>query len=344
MRSTIPSIPTPHSLSYDELRAVAPILRGNGSAGLAWWRIRDQGLRDHPQAAELRDNFRQQTLRDRLMERHLAEIIPFFRKRGIEPVLGKGWAVGRLYPSVGLRPYGDLDLLIPPSQLPAAEAALLERDRPPAPVELHATFRQLLDRTPEELVARAQTALLDDVEVRVLAPEDHLRLLSLHGLRHGLWRPTWLCDVAVFLDWISSDPASFDWELCTSGDQWRSEGVRCGLGLARDLLGADLEAAGVPRAWQDPPLPSWLAQATLRSWGTAKHYLHVGGPLELLGHPLRLLEVARLKWATPMEVTSRCEAPWDDTPRFPHQVMDYLSRAFATLGKVPEQLGWRGSK
>jgi len=30
--------------------------------------------------------------------------------RGVEPILGKGWAIARLYPERGMRPYGDIDL------------------------------------------------------------------------------------------------------------------------------------------------------------------------------------------------------------------------------------------
>jgi hypothetical protein len=334
MRSTIPSPPTPHSLSYDELRAVAPILKGNGSAGLAWWRIRDQGLRDHPQAAELRDNFRQQTLRDRLMERHLAEIIPFFRKRGIEPVLGKGWAVGRLYPGVGLRPYGDLDLLVLPKESAKALEALSNPARPVAPVEIHTEFHQLADRTPEELFRRSRLEVLGEMEIRVLGHEDHFRLLALHGLTHGYWRPAWLCDLAVFLEEVTPDSDAFDWSLCMEGDHWRNEGVRCALGLVQALLGVDLEAAGVPAPWREPPLPGWLVPSALRAWGAPKHYLHKRAPVELLGRPRELFDTARLKWTNAMEVTWRREAPWDDSPRLPHQVMDYLARGVGFLGQA----------
>jgi hypothetical protein len=48
---------------------------------------------------------------------------------------------------------------------------------------------------------------LNGAKIRILGAEDHLRLLCLHLLKHGAWRPLWLCDVAAALE---SRPSSFD--------------------------------------------------------------------------------------------------------------------------------------
>lgn len=332
------SSPPPPVISPDELAFLAPILHQNGSSGLAWWRIRESEFRDHPQAPLLHDGFRQHTLRTRYLEKQLRDLLPFFRDRGIDPILGKGWGIGRLYPQPGLRPYGDLDFLIHPDQMEKARKAMSDPGRPEASVELHDNFRQLLDRSPEELVAQSRVETLGELEVRVLGPEDHLRLLALHGLCHGFWRPLWLCDLAVLLEWIEDNPEAFDWDLCIQGDGWRSEGVRCALGLARELLGADLEGAGVPAEWRNPPLPAWLMPAALRAWGTPDHYLHMNHPANLLTHPRQLWKAARLRWTNPMEATYRREAPWDDSPRLPYRLMDYLSRGLGFLRKAPRYL------
>ncbi len=269
------------------------------------------------------------------METQLRAILSFLRSRGVEPVLGKGWAVARHYPAAGLRPFGDLDLLIRPEEMGAAVEALNDPDHPMAPVEIHGSFHQLLDRSLADLLHRSRFVPLGDTEVRILAPEDHLRLLALHGFGHGHWRPLWLCDLAVFLEEIGKEEDPFDWELCMSGDRWRSEGVRCGLGLARALLGVELEKAGVPAAWRDPSLPEWLIPSVLRSWGARKHWLHMDDARELVGSPRKLLAVAGLKWSNPLEVTYRRGAPWNENPRLPYQVFDYLARGLGFIGGLP---------
>lgn len=54
---------------------------------------------------------------------------------GVEPLLIKGWAIARLYPGAGLRPYTNLDLIVRPSELGAARGNLW---KPPAvAVDLH---------------------------------------------------------------------------------------------------------------------------------------------------------------------------------------------------------------
>jgi hypothetical protein len=77
-------------------------------------------------------------------ERELAYVLSLLRAEGIEPVLIKGWAIARLYPDAGLRPYGDIDLCIRPDQFAAASAALkcLE-DLDGHYVDLHSGFARI---------------------------------------------------------------------------------------------------------------------------------------------------------------------------------------------------------
>ena len=332
--SWLPS-PPPPDFSAKELKSVAPILHRQGSSGLAWARIRGTPLAEAPEAVLLHDGFRYHTLRVRLLEKQLATLVPLFREHGVEPVLGKGWGVGRLYPEPGRRPYGDLDFLVRSSELEAARKALaVQAGRVPA-VEIHKVFNELEDRSQEDLFKSSNLEPLDEVPIRVFSPENHLRLLSLHGLEHGLCRPLWLCDVALFLENL---PEDFDWGDAMSGDPWLSEGVRCSLGLARELLGVDLEAAGVPAGWRDPPLPSWLAPAALEAFGAEAHYMDLLHPGELLLRPRQLARAARLRWANPLEVTFRRRAPWNDRPRLSYQLQDYLIRGGSLLLSSPKHL------
>ena len=87
------------------------------------------------------------------------------------------------------------------------------------------------------------TADADGRAVRLFGPEDHLRLLALHALRHGLLRPLWLCDVAAA---VEGRPAGFDWDYFLRGDATRTRWAKTAIGLAHRVLGARLD--GVPDA------------------------------------------------------------------------------------------------
>jgi hypothetical protein len=170
------------------------------------------------------------------------------------------------------------------------------------------------------------------VRIRILGAEDEFRMVALHGLSHGLCRPLWLCDLAVALETL---PDGFDWRLATEGDPWLSDGVRCALGLAEDLLKVKLADAGVPEAWCTRPLPSWLVPAALRAFGAERHYMDLDDPTELLHSPSALIRAAMLRWANPLEVTYRRRAPWGNQPRLPYRILDYLIRSGGFLRRLP---------
>lgn len=329
--------PPPLELQAADLLPLLPLLGRQGSSGLAWARIRTTPLAAEPALAPLREAYRYYGLRVKVLETRLPEVVAYLREHGAEPVLGKGWAVGRLYPGRGHRPYGDLDLWVRPSDHHAAREALRTPGRPDAPVELHRSFKQLADQDPDALWRHARVEELDGAEIRTFGPEHHLRLVALHALRHGLARPLWLCDVAILLETL---PPDFDWEVAMAGGAWYSDGVRCALGLARELLGVDLEGAGVPRKWREAPLPSWMVPAALEAFGARAHYMAPGtpDPGSTLLSPRALLRVARLRWANALEATSRRMAPWNDRPRLPTQLADYLLRGAGFLGRSPGYL------
>src|SRR5207244_784232 len=112
-----------------------------------------------------------------------------------------------------------------------------------------------------------------DAVVRVLSPEDELRMLCLHMLRHSCWRPIWLCDVAAAIEGRSHD---FDWDLCLAGTRRDANWVSCSIGLARQLLACRADDAPV-RVFN---MPRWLEPAVLKQWGSpAKGDFTEGGPL-----------------------------------------------------------------
>src|SRR5438128_6243999 len=98
--------------SFADFESVTPLLYDSGAAGLGWWSIRDTHLADSPSGELLHQAFRLLTLQAAIHQTKIEKVFRCFRAGNVEPILIKGWSVARRYPQAGLRPYGDIDLLI----------------------------------------------------------------------------------------------------------------------------------------------------------------------------------------------------------------------------------------
>jgi Uncharacterised nucleotidyltransferase len=265
--------PPPLELRQPALEAIVPLLASGGAGGLAWHRLREKGPRISPAGRELRQHYRMQTLQAVEREEAIRELLPRLRTAGVEPILIKGWSSALLYPEAGLRPSCDVDLCVPPDRLETG-ITTLSGQKLPCAVDLHRAVPDLPDRTWDEVFRRSRLVALNEIAVRVLGPEDQLRLLCLHLARHGIARPLWLCDIGACLE---SLPAAFDWDYCLWGRKHLSSWTACVLGLAHRLLHARLPGgAATEIASAGSP---WIERAVHWCWG--------GGPSRPLRHYLR---------------------------------------------------------
>lgn len=326
--------PPPADFAAELLADTASLLLKTGAAGLAWWRIRNSELRATPVAAALRQAFRLHALQAAQHERRITEAVTALRAAGIEALLLKGWATARLYPERGLRPYGDIDLLVAPEKWAEARAALGLEPASQYPFDLRCHDPDL-GRGWQDLFARSVAVRIRDTEARVPGPEDHLRLLCLHFVRHAAWRPLWLCDVAAALEAL---PHDFDWGYCLDGSSRIAEWVACACLLARDVLGAHLD--GVPAQWRARRLPGWLAPAVFRQWGSERYYMHTTPVAQTLKSPRRLLEALRIRWPNPILATVTMGARFDERPRWPYQLAECVVRT----ARFAAQLGARARR
>jgi hypothetical protein len=337
---------------------------------------------------QLHDAYRQFRLSALVHEREIKYIFSLLRDAGIEAVLVKGWAIARHYTDRGLRPYGDIDLCVRPDQFAKAESVLkcLENIEGPC-VDLHSGFAKLelatrssarsqVFRVPtsvgsfsatksptevgtlnaalwDELFQRSQLVSLGEDKIRVLGDEDHLRILCLHLLRSGAWRPLWLCDVAVALETLA---ANFDWERCLGSDPKIAEWVACTIGLAQQLLGAkgkELRAKGeeqraeskeqsaAPFALSSLPLaslPRWLVPAILRQWGRSLNPHAIEQALLALSaqmhKPGKFFAEVYSRWDQPVRATVALRGRFNNWPRWPYQLAELMLRS----PEVPKQL------
>jgi hypothetical protein len=325
---------SPHvaSISHDELARVAPLLAGSGAAALAWWKIRQTTLNETATAEGFHQAYRLQTLRAAVRESEIERLFALLNAAGVDAVLVKGWAAGLAYPEQGLRPAGDIDLCVRPEQYAAAKDVLASPEGVRFWVDLHEGFGKLIDSDVEELYERSRTLKVGGSRVRVLCEEDHLRLLCFHLLRHGAWRPLWLCDVAAVLERRGE---AFDWGRLLGRDARRARWVTSTLGLAARLLDANVEETPAARAAES--LPRWLVRSVNARWArpfaTEQSPLRNNAPMATyLRRPRGVLKDLRNRWPGPLEATIHVGGPFNELPRWPFQLANCFARTARFVG------------
>src|SRR6266851_1958352 len=314
-------------LSQSELEEVTPLLYGSGAAALGWWRIRETDLRASPSAEGMHQADRLQALQSGIHEQKIQKVFRWLRTESIESILVKGWVSASLYPDQALRPYCDIDLCVKQQDFKAAQVALARPEVSECWVDLHKHFQGLEDRSFEELFSRSQLIGLEDEGIRVLSDEDHLALMAIHLLKHGAWRPLWLCDIGAAME---SLPVGFDWDRCLGRSKKRANWIACAIGLANRLLSADIEAMPIELRPKEPP--AWLLSNVLYQWSRlfpADHLPIIPPPLMLnnLSSPRALFDGIRQRWPDPVTATFNLRGEFDGFPRWPYQVGDFLLKA-----------------
>jgi hypothetical protein len=321
--------PAPLDLSEAHLEIVAPLLLTTGAGALAWRRVANSDLQGAPTALELKQAYRLHALQSAINESNLVQALNDLQSGGIEPILVKGWAVARLYPDDGVRPYGDLDLCVAPGQYAAARQILEGTSNKSYQVDLHRGFKTLDHLSWDELWSRSELVKLNDQDVRVLCPEDHLRVLCFHFLREGAWRPLWLCDIAVAIETRSDN---FDWDVFSDGRQRRrGKWLASALALAEQLLGANLYR--VPDAMRNPRLPSWFLPAVLKEWEVRSMSQRHASPMGSALSPKQTMSFKSLRahWPNPIEASVGVNGPLNEVPRLPFQLANCAMRTVAFL-------------
>ena len=333
------SQPPSLSLSEFQLDEVTPLLYGSGAAALGWWRIRESEFRTTSSGVVLHQAYRLQSLQSAIHEEKIQKIFRLCRDAAVDPILIKGWAAAGLYPERGLRPYGDIDLLVRPQHYKKAQEIVASPEAKDCWVDLHRNVSELADRALERLFDRSRQISLGKESICVLSPEDHLALLAVHLLKHGAWRPLWLCDIGAAIESVGP---GFDWELCLGSDRRRAGWITCAIGLAHFLLGARLDALEIARPALK--LPNWLVPAVLRQWQhpyatnqpPTKHPIPLSSQLR---HPGGLWQGLRDRWPDPILATVSVNGRFNRVPRLPYQLANCIVRAGQFLVRTPQEQG-----
>jgi len=227
-------------------------------------------------------------------ERLLVDSWRSLEAAGLQPILIKGWSSARLYRDPSRRLLGDIDVCFTPADL---QVALDLRKTSPGTLwnaDLHEGVPDLPDRSWDEVFARTRLVALDGVQIRILALEDHLRLVCRHLLRSGAQHEKMILDVAATLEAIG--PA-FDWDEALRGD-WRiTRWVLALVGLAHVLYQAPIADEHIRQLAR---CPQWLVEFGPQIWST--RHAKVGG-MHYLRNPRDLPRGTLTRWLNPVRAS-----------------------------------------
>ena len=263
---------------------------------------------------EIVDELRWHKLSMRRFELAIAEAFELFRAYDIEPILIKGWAAARNYPEGRPRFFGDVDLAFSASQFDKAVERLSRTPVPSISIDPHREFRHLDTLAWDIAVTRSKVIKVDSGSIRVLCPEDHLRVLCVHWLNDGGAYKERLWDIYYA---VANRPPDFDWELCLeSVSETRRRWIVIAIAVARKYL--SLDVADLPFEVNTASIPEWMIRCLEKEWSTDARLI----PLEACLHDPKLMMQQILKRTppNPIEATIEGEGELNNTSRLRYQI------------------------
>ena len=270
-------------------------------------------------------------LKQKLFENNFYETISFFKERNINSILIKGFTVSQFYDQPECREFVDVDLCVESKDFQSAQELLKTEYKKELTVDLHSGFRHLDTLPWEDLYENSRLIKIKDCEVRVLRPEDHLRVICTHWLTDGGAYRYRLWDI-YFL--VKNRPADFDWDRCLNvvSPQRRKRVVNC-IGLAHKYLGLYIE--DTPVAAEAKKLPAWLVRTVENEWADEvklRPLVTCFGDKKLL-----LRQIKKRIPPNPIQATIDLEGDFDNSPRFFYQFLNFFSRLNTSIKKQFEK-------
>lgn len=338
-------------LSQADLGKLFEHLQGTGASSLMYRRIRRcASLQGDDVLAQMQQSYKAQQLRATVQMNAIAELSKLLSDRNILHMVFKGWAVARAYGDPCCRPFGDIDVLVRPHQMaktldllhgmahqgdvaatgPRDTVIVLNWQFPEAlsKVDLHDDLSKFRLPDVDALFQQGENAALFDQHIPVPDMSQHVRLVCLHFLRHGGWRPLWLCDIAAL---IEAHGADINWPACHGNDPTLINWISVCADLAHTLLGADIDA--LPNVLKQTPAPEWMQRRVLGNW-SKPFSVHNGNAdlrYKLKRHPLGVFAEILRRWPDPIRaVTARSDLYTARHP-FGAQASTFLRRGYATV-------------
>ena len=222
-----------------------------------------------PAMQRLRSAVQANVKRTLFLAGELTRVMDDFRDRAIPSIPYKGPVLASsVYGDVSLRQFGDLDIIVPVTEITRARTLLISRGYRPEKdirdedlpaliesdkdlvffrddrqitLEMHwgvTSDRDPIRIRPDSLWRDLETCSFGGRIVQVLAREDLLLILSIHGAKHCWARLSWLCDIAE----LARPDQGLSWArvLQTANRLRGTRIVLLAVALAAELLGTEL--------------------------------------------------------------------------------------------------------
>jgi Uncharacterised nucleotidyltransferase len=297
-------------------------LKQTGSLGLIARRL---DARSDAVALEARAVWRWQQLHSVVRGRVVARVVQALGSIGIEPVLLKGLAAARHYRVAGVRPTGDIDLLVAPCDLRRAADVVRELgfkrtwsvhpgwialEGPDGVIDLQVGLWPLSNNEAAHAMRSDESFVVEGVPVRVPQGDLELRFFAIHAVKHGFLRPMWLCDVAAAIE----TSEHLDWSSIFAGPWPIRSWIAGAIAVAMRLLGLSVPLDVRARCHSSAP---WVDPLVLRRWGDGERVVISDGALveALRGQrsALAALQGIARGWPDPLHVVVHRGWPLDHT-------------------------------
>lgn len=266
----------------------------------------------------------------RVYEKRLERIWSEFEENELQPILIKGWRAAQYYPKPHLRGIGDIDLAVSPKEYDKARKlikGLTERE-----IDLHKGLKYLDKVDWDDLFANSILVDCGDTRIRVLRPEDDLRVLCTHWFFDSELKREKLWDIYYA---FKNRPKNFDWArfLDAAGPK-RRLWLICAIGVAHKYLELDIEKT--PVAEQAKKLPRWLTDTIEREWRSDVKFKYLQTSLN---SPREFFQQVKKRFPpNPIQATVEMEGDFDDKPRIIYQMPNMFYRLTPSLKRFAKRL------
>ena len=282
--------------------------------------------------SQISDDVRWGLLQRKAQETFALRAFALFRKQGIEPILIKGLAAARYYPSNIPRISVDMDLAVAADDLEVAREVVASPEADGLAIDVHRELRHLDTVDWQDLYANSRLLKLEGGTIRVLRPEDHLRVLCVHWLTDGGSHKDRLWDICYT---VENRPADFDWgRFLNVVSERRQRWLVCTIGLAHKYLGLDVGDTPVKDAAID--IPTWLTKTVEREWENETPLR----PLEACLNNPKLLarQIGMRLRPNPIFATVDLEGSFDARTRVFYQIGNFFRRIPSSYRRVSASL------
>ncbi len=288
---------------------------------------------NEPPTSDSADETRWGIVRQKASEARASRAFELFRRNGIEPVLIKGLAAAFYYPPGVFRDAVDMDLAVSAQDFSQATKLARSAEAAGLAIDLHEELRHHDVKPWGSLMADSHLLEVEGGTIRILCPEDHLRVLCTHWLTDGGRDKDRLWDIYFLVD---HERESFDWKkFLAPADKRRRRWLTCTLGATVRYLNLDL--SGSPIEGEALDLPEWFTSTIEKEWAEVIQF----APVYYSIHDRKLFfhQLKRRFPPNPITATVLCEGDLDSRFRAIYQVRNIASRFWPSVANIITAVG-----